>query len=64
MQDRRPLTRIVTAPGFLHALTRLERLSVCDAMVLIFGGPGTARVARGIHCRSVRPDQPVVPIHS
>ena len=53
------------APAFTSVLSRLDKIAGCHATVLLEGETGTGKelVAREIHYRSSRRDQPFVPVN-
>jgi two-component system, NtrC family, response regulator GlrR len=56
---------IGTSPAFLGAMRILERLTACDATVLVQGETGTGKelAARAIHYLGRRRDSPFVPVN-
>jgi len=53
------------SPEFIRALALIDRLSACDATVLIQGETGTGKelAARAIHYRSERRNGPFIPVN-
>jgi len=65
MEDFSKLNLVGRAPAFLGVLRLIEKLSACDATVLVHGETGTGKelAARAIHYLGARRSHPFIPVN-